>query len=420
MAQVVEIPYCPRNIFKPFHDRSERFACLVAHRRAGKTVAVINDQIKKIVESDRPNVRVGYIAPLRNQAKSIAWDYAKEFTAPIPGIEVNESELRIDFPNGGRWRAFGADNYDAMRGLYFDDVALDEPADFPVNAWPTVIRPALADRQGSATFIGTPKGKNEFYDTYQHALEDPNWYCAIHRASDTGLVGAGELSDALKIMGQDRYEQEFECSFEAAVVGAYYGEEMRAAVESGRIMKVPYAEEKPVITAWDLGIGDTTAIWFMQMVGMERRIIDFYETSGVGLEHYVRMLNERGYIYDYHIMPHDVEVKELGSGKSRKEVLWDLGLRDIQVAPNLRVDDGIQAARMFLKQCWFDSEKCAQGIEALKQYRKDYDEKNRMFRDRPLHNWASHPADAFRYLALGVRAQNTASGPIRRRLKGVA
>ena len=160
----IEIPYAPRKQLQPFHDRKERFACIVAHRRFGKTVGAINDLIRAAITTPRENVRCGYIAPYYNQAKAISWDYIKQFTAPIPGMSYNESELRADFPNGARLRLFGADNYDSMRGLYFDDVVLDEPADFPANAWPTVIRPALADRQGRATFIGTPKGKNHFYE----------------------------------------------------------------------------------------------------------------------------------------------------------------------------------------------------------------------------------------------------------------
>jgi len=174
MPTEVIIPYKPREVMRAFHSRTERFACLVAHRRCGKTVAAVNDLIRDAMTIDRENVRVGYIAPYYNQAKSIAWDYAKHYSMAIPGIKINESELRIDYPNGARLRLFGADNYDSMRGLYFDAVVLDEPADFPMNAWQTVIRPALADRKGRATFIGTPKGKNEFWETYHMAKEDPS------------------------------------------------------------------------------------------------------------------------------------------------------------------------------------------------------------------------------------------------------
>src|SRR5210317_1916910 len=197
------IRYKPRKLLKPFHKRNQRYAVIVAHRRFGKTVGAINDLIRDALTIDRPNVRVAYIAPYYRQAKAIAWDYLKEFTAPIPGIEVNASELRIDLPNGARVRLFGADNYDAMRGLYFDSVVLDEPADFPASAWPTVIRPALADRKGRATFIGTPKVKNDFWEIYNHARHDKDWFCAMYKASETQILDADELEEAKRTMGED-------------------------------------------------------------------------------------------------------------------------------------------------------------------------------------------------------------------------
>ena len=420
MAQVIEIPYLPREQVRAYHDRAERYACIVAHRRFGKTVAAVNDLIRDCLTIQRDSVRVAYIAPFYRQAKAIAWDYAKEFTAPIPGIEVNESELRIDFPNGARLRLFGADNYDAMRGLYFDAVVLDEPADFPVSAWPTVIRPALADRKGKATFIGTPKGKNEFWETYNRARKQPDWFCAMFKASETGIIDQEELDEALAVMGEDRYLQEFECSFEAAIQGSYYGDEMRRAQDEGRITRVSYEPNLPVVTAWDLGIGDSTAIWFAQFHGTEKRIIDYYESSGVGLDHYVKVLEGKGFVYGQHILPHDVQVKELGTGKSRFETLIALGIRDIHIAPKLRVDDGIQAVRSFLRTTWIDEEKCERGIEALRQYRRDFDEKGKTFRGRPMHDWTSHGADAMRYLATGYSPATGWGEPIRRNMRGIA
>lgn len=421
MPEQITLPYTPRSIMLPFHDRTERFACLVAHRRCGKTVAAVNDLIRDAFVIQRENVRVAYIAPYYNQSKAIAWDYVKQFTAPIPGIKYNESELRADFPNGARLRLFGADNYDSMRGLYFDAVVLDEPADFPVSAWPTVIRPALSDRKGKATFIGTPKGKNEFWETYHNAQTDPNWFCAMHKASETHILDQEELDEALRTMGEDRYAQEFECSFEAAIQGAYYGTEMKRATEDERIGRVPYDRALGVVTAWDLGVGDSTAIWFAQYAGAEIRIIDYYESSGVGLDHYARVLQEKEYVYDQHILPHDVQVKELGTGKSRLETLDALGIRPVTIAPKLMVDDGIQAVRSMLDKCWFDSERCDRGIEALRQYQRDFDEKGKTWRGRPKHDWTSHGADAMRYLATGYRPMQTNWGePIRRGLRGIA
>jgi len=419
LAEIV-IPYKPRAQLEPYHDRSERFACIVAHRRFGKTVGAVNDLIRSVFTVEREQVRVAYIAPFYSQAKAVAWDYAKHFSRPIPGITINESELRIDYPNGGRLRLFGADNYDAMRGLYFDAVVLDEPADFPANAWPSVIRPALSDRLGRATFIGTPKGKNEFWEIYSNARRDPAWFCMVAKASETGLLDEAELADARKSMGADRYEQEYECSFEAALIGSYYGPELKTAEKEGRITKVPHEPGVKVITAWDLGVGDSTAIWFAQYVGRERRIIDYYESSGVGLDHYAKVLQDKGYIYGGHIFPHDVQVRELGSGKSRLEILASLGFANITISPNIRLDDGIQATRLSLPLTWWDEDKCARGLEALRQYRMDWDEKGKTWRGRPCHDWTSHAADAFRYLSVGYKPMDSwSSGPIKRNLKGV-
>lgn len=424
MARVIEvdqeIDYKPRDQIRAFHNRKERFAIIVAHRRFGKTVAAINDLIRSCFEIDRPNVRVAYIAPYLSQAKAVAWDYALEFTRDIPEIKVNHSELRIDFLNGARFRLFGADNYNAMRGLYFDAVVLDEMADFPASAWSNVIRPALADRRGSATFISTPKGKNEFWELWHEAQDDPNWFTAMLKASETSILDQEELDEARRTMGDDRYEQEFECSFEAAIQGAFYAKEMKEATEDGRISNVPYDRAASVITAWDLGIGDSTAIWFAQFVGQEIRIIDYYENSGVGLDHYAKVLLDKEYHYEQHILPHDVQVKELGTGKSRLETLDALGIRNIEIAPKLAVEDGIQAARTMIPKCWFDADNCTRGIEALRQYRRDFDEKLKTWRGRPLHDWTSHGADAFRYLAVGYRRESDWGEPIRRNLRGIA
>ena len=418
--EVIEIDYTPRLQAREFHDRTERFAVLVAHRRFGKTVAAVNDLIRDALTIDLPNVRVAYIAPYLSQSKAVAWDYALEYTRDIPQIKVNHSELRIDFPNGARFRLFGADNYNAMRGLYFDAVVLDEMADFPASAWPTVIRPAIVDRKGRATIIGTPKGKNEFWEMYDYAKNHPEWWCRMFKASETNILDADELEEAKRTMGEDRYEQEFECSFEAAIQGAYYAQEMKTATTTGRVTNVPYDPAVGVTTAWDLGIGDSTAIFFAQYVGQEIRIIDYYESSGVGLDHYAKVLSEKGYHYVEHILPHDVQVKELGTGKSRVETLDALGISDITIAPKLPVDDGIQAARSMIARCWFDEEDCARGIEALRQYRREFDERLKTWRGRPLHDWTSHGADAFRYLAVGKQTRQDWGEPIRRNLRGIA
>lgn len=387
---VITIPYAPRERFKPFHDRTKRWSVIVAHRRCGKTVACINDLIKAALTSTKPNPRFAYLAPYHAQAKDVAWDYLKHYAAPIPNTEANESELRLDFPNGARIRLYGAENADRMRGLYLDGIVIDEPADIKSTVWPEIIRPALSDRQGWATWIGTPKGKNAFWDIWKQAGDYPeDWYASMLRASETGYVNQKELDEALKTMSEDQYAQEFECSFEAAIQGAYYGKLINEAQKEGRIGRVPWEPKLPVHTAWDLGIGDSTAIWFAQQTGMEVRIIDYYESSGVGLEHYVKVLESKKYIYGDHILPHDVEVADLSTGRTRLQFLASLGLYG-RVLQRDSVEDGISAARNLLPQCWFDAEKCERGLEALRQYRTEYDDKLKTFKNRPLHDWTSH------------------------------
>ena len=380
----------------------------------------INDLIRTCFTVDKDNVRVAYIAPYLSQAKAVAWDYALEYTRDIPDIKINHSELRIDFSNGSRFRLYGADNYNAMRGLYYDAVVCDEHSNFPLSAWTTVIRPSLADRKGSATFISTPKGRNEFWELYEYAKSNDDWWSGMFKASQTNILDPEELKEAKLTMGEDRYEQEFECSFEAAIVGAYYAMEMKTALEENRITTVPYDPSVGVVTAWDLGIGDSTSIWFAQYVGQEIRVIDYYENSGVGLDHYAKELSSKNYHYMDHILPHDVQVKELGTGKSRLETLHNLGIQDVTIAPKLAIEDGIQAARSMLNRCWFDEEKCNRGIEALRQYRREFDEKNKTWRGRPLHDWTSHGADAWRYLAVGKQTETNWGEPIRRNLRGIA
>jgi phage terminase large subunit len=402
--QRVELEYRPRRQFKPFHDRKQRWACLVAHRRAGKTVATINDTIMRAVRDAKPDGRYAYIAPLYNQAKDIAWAYLKHYAYPLLADSPNESELRVDLLNGSRIRLYGADNPDRLRGIYLDGVILDEFGDMKPAIWTDVLRPALSDRKGWATFIGTPKGKNEFWDVWNRAQSDQEWFALMLKASETDLIDAEELAEARKQMGQDQFEQEYECSFEAAIKGAFYADELRRAADEGRIGKVAIDRGLQVDTAWDLGVSDSTAIWFIQTLGKERRIIDYYEASGVGLDHYAAVLKEKGYVYRDHYLPHDIAVKELSTGKSRLETLRQLGI-EAKVGEASSVMDGINAVRRMLDQCWFDAERCGRGIEALKQYRREYDDKLKDWKLRPLHDWTSHAADALRTFATGFEEQ---------------
>ena len=403
--------YEPRPLQARLHRSLKRFNVLVAHRRFGKTVFLINELIDRALRCDKPDPRYAYIGPAFTHAKDVAWEYLRRYTAAIPKTRLHETELRADLPNGARIRLYGAENPDRLRGLYFDGVGLDEYAQMRPRVWAEIIRPALVDRKGWAVFIGTPMGRNQFCERYEAALTDPEWFAAIHRASDTGVIDPAELEAARRAMSEDQYAQEFECSFEAAVPGAYYAKLIAAADADKRIGRVPWEPQLPVTTAWDLGIGDSTAIWFCQQVGREARLIDYYEASGVGLDHYAKLLREKPYVYGDHILPHDAEVRELGTGMSRVETLASLGIR-ARVLPAAKIEDGIDAARNLIPRCWFDAEKCAAGLEALRQYRRDFDDRLKAFKLRPLHDWSSHAADAFRYLAVGLRPHEDKMKPI--------
>ncbi len=363
-------------------------------------MACVADLVLSALTTTKRDARYAYLCPQHVQAKDVAWLYVKRLTADIPGVQYNESELRCDLPNGSRIRLYGAENEQRMRGLYLDGIILDEYADMSPSIWGEVLRPALADRKGWAAFIGTPKGHNAFHEVWDKA--DAEWFKLLLKSSESGLVSKEELKAARLSMTEDQYEQEFECSFEAAIRGAFYGKELKQAEEDGRISAVPYEPVSEVWTAWDLGMDDSTSIWFAQMVGREVRIIDYYEAHGMGLDHYVKVLREKPYVYASHLLPHDARVRELGTGKSRIETLESLGLRRADVVPQQSVEDGINAVRLLLPRCWMDRTKCKQGIEALKQYRADYDEKRGVYSGRPLHDWTSHASDAFRYLALGM------------------
>jgi hypothetical protein len=397
----VVIPYRPREAFAAYHASTKRFAVTVAHRRAGKTVARINKLIRKGVECTLPQPRYGYIAPYFVQAKDIAWQYLKHYSAPLMlaagGGKRNEAELSITLPhNGAVVRLYGADNIDRMRGLYFDGLCVDEAQDIAPSALTSVLLPALADRKGWLDLSGTPKGwGNLLGKSYKAAQADPEWSVQLLRASETGILDDGELALMRRNMPANEYDAEFECSFDAAVTGAYYAPALTQAQTDGRIAGVPYDRAAKVHTWWDLGVADSTVIWFVQLVGREIRVIDYYEANGKGLDHYAKVLQDRGYLYGQHIAPHDIAVREFGSGRSRIETAQALGIK-FDTAPNLPVKDGIDATRMVLGRCWFDAQRCATGLDALRQYREHYDDKRGVSRG-PLHNFASHAADAFRY-----------------------
>lgn len=415
MAQV-KIPYKPRDLQAEMHQDLKRWNVLVMHRRFGKTVFAVNHMIKHALTCPLPRPRVALVAPTFTQAKRISWDYVKYYAGVIPGVTFNETELRADFPNGGRIMLLSGENPDALRGIYLDLCVFDEYGMQNPRVWGEVVRPALSDREGSAIFLGTPNGHNHFYEIMQQAKNEVKegsdyWYWKIAKASETNLVKEEELDAARKQMTEEQYEQEYECSFTAAIIGAYYGRLMSELEEKDRVTRVPYDPALPVHTAWDLGINDSTAIWFAQIFrGGAVNVIDYYENTGVGLDHYAEVLRQKDYHYGDHLAPHDIEIRELGSGKSRLETAFSLGIR-FKVIPKMKIADGINAARLLIPKCYFDKDNCATGIEMLKQYRQEWDEKRKIFRDQPRHDFTSHAADAFRYLAIGLENRTTYTKP---------
>jgi hypothetical protein len=416
-GEIIRINYRPRGQFAGFHNRAQRFACIVAHRRAGKTVACVHELQRAALRCEKTRPRFAYIAPFLRQAKTVSWDYLLDAIAPLReiGASAHLSELRVDYHNGGQVRLYGADNPDALRGIYLDGVVLDEYADMNPRLWSEVIRPALADRAGWAVFIGTPKGRNAFFETWQRALADPQtWFSLMLKVSETGLIAEDELALARKELTEEQYAQEFECSFDAAIIGAYYGKAMADAERGKRICGVPYDPAAQVWTAWDLGFRDATAIWFAQIVGKEVHLIDYHESVNVDITDDVRLVQSKPYNFAGHILPHDAWAAVKQTGKTTAQFMEGLGLRNLDRAPDHRVHDGITNAQVLIPRCWFDAVKCAHGIEALKLYRAEYDDKRRTLKPGPLHDWSSHAADAFRYLAVTLDHTKTRATFLRR------
>lgn len=422
--KIISLGYTPRPIQAFLHQtlrqRKIRFFVAVCHRRFGKTKFALGELATSGFECEHHNPQYAYIAPTYGQAERIAWTYLKEMFKDFPGIEKNEQKLRLKIPRHDKgdyitiW-LLGAENPDSIRGIYLDGVVFDEYAQMSPAIWGEVVRPLLSDRRGWAIFIGTPKGMNQFYQMYQtgqlNMTKHPHlgWYAFNAPASKTKIIEPEELK-ALKLeMSDEEYSQEFECSFQAALVGAYYGKYIMEAEEQGRILDLPHNPMYPVNTYWDIGVDDSTAIWFTQTIGDWEHVIDYYEMSGMGLEHFAQVLKERGYSYGEHWFPHDGAVTEWGSGNTRVQTASKLLSVRPRVAKKLPIADGINAVRMLLKRCKFDRIKCMRGLDALKNYERKWDDKNGIFQDKPLHNWASHGSDAFRTKAVCSRSNSSVS-----------
>lgn len=399
----IDTKYKPRLQQKEIHKavRDYRFNVVVAHRRMGKTVSAINQLIHSALKCPLKKPRFAYIAPSYTQAKRIAWDYLLEYTRPLMP-HINNQELSISFQNR-KINLYGADGTgDSLRGIYLDGCIIDEIANINPSMFYDIIRPALTDRKGWCMFIGTPKGSNHFKDLRDRAYEkQEGWNLLEFKASDTNLIDEDELRMARNEMGENKYHQEFECSFDSAIEGAYYGNIINDLQKKNHIREIAHEESTHKWTAWDLGMGDSTSIWVVEVIGGEVRIMDFYENHGESLDHYVGWIKDNGYHNYTHILPHDVRVRELGTGKSRLELLESAGM-NIEVCKMISTDDGIQAVRRLLSNCYFNKEKTTYGLNCLKNYRRQYNEKLDVYNDKPLHDWCSHAADAFRYLAVAL------------------
>lgn len=374
-----------------------RFNVLVAHRRFGKTVLAISTLIHKAIDCKRPRPQVHYFCPTYAQAKRVAWQYVKDMTSAIPGTVHNEADLKATLLTGAVIQLGSADNPDSNRGIYSDWVVLDEPAQMPPDMWHKVLRPALSDRLGGCLFIGTPAGRHGlFYDSYEAATQ-AEWWRGMYKASETGILPESELLSARKTMSIEEYQQEYECSWDASIRGAYYARQMQSLEDGGRIATLAPDPSQLVHISLDLGISDATAAWFFQLDGNRIHLIEYAEYTNMSLPAIVDDWRKRGHLYGKVIVPHDVNVRSLSTGKTRLETLGTLGV-DCIVAPMMAVMDGIESVRSTLPRCSFDKDACRDGIEALRQYRADWQEKKGVLALRPLHDWSSHGADSFRYL----------------------
>jgi len=411
--QHIAVPFSPREWQKPLLDDPAKRIVAVVHRRAGKSTALLWRGLKQAVTCRRSLPRVVHILPYAVQwSRTGLWDQAVRASEAIPGCEVRRAQMSIRLPNGGVWQAGGADNQDSWRGGYGDEIICDEFDDFPPSMIPLVIEPMLADRDGVLVRSGTPKGRGLLQQAYDRARTTPGYSSYLLDYRKTGALSDAAIERLRTEMSEEEFAQELECSFSAPNSGSYYGRLMQDAEDDGRIGVVPHEPTLKVWTAWDLGIDDSTAIWFLQTSrGGQWRLIDYIEGSGEGLDYYVGLLRQRPYAYERHLLPHDAEVRELGSGRSRTETLHGLGVRPTRVIQQHSVADGINAVRMVLPRCWFDAEKCALGIRALRHYRREWNESAQTWRSNPVHDHASHGADAMRYLSLGVREPQAVAEP---------
>lgn len=453
----IVIPYRPRVWSRAFHAALQRFIVLVLHRRAGKTTAVLNHHVRAATNDAWERRRLlwlrermvrkngaagfterdlrdllrareyGHVMPTKVQAEAVAWSKLKHYTDSIPGRRYNEQKLRVTFAGGHRIQLFGSDDPDALRGIGPSGLSFDEYSQQPAHIFGEVLSKALADHLGYAIFAGTIKGTDHLHKTHEVAKLNPAMWFALWQDVRESLAHEEDITVALLeqamaddrelidkgLMTQAEYDQEWLLSADAAIRGAWFAKELAKAREQGRVTRVPYDEHLPVGTAWDLGVDDFMSIWFYQQSPSgQLRLIDYYQCEGEGLQHCARILAEKGYAYapadeTLHLAPADIKVREMGSNaKTRWEIARKLGIR-FRVCKKVSLADGLSAARALFARSWFDEERCAVGLHALRNYTKQYNRAMNEFTGTPVHNWASHAADSWRTLAVGLREPDT-------------
>jgi hypothetical protein len=410
----VVLPFCPRPWQLPLiNDPAPRIVAVV-HRRAGKSTGLMWRGLKRCLTERKPLPRVVHILPYGVMWKRTGlWDQVMRAADAIPGAVIKKSDAAVRLPNGGIYQVGGADNPDSWRGGYADEVIIDEFDDTPISMVPLVIEPMLADRDGTLVRSGTPKGRGLLQAAYDRARATPGYSAYLLDYGKTGALSATAIARLKQEMTEEEFAQELECSFEAPNSGSYYGKLLHAAETEGRICRVLYDPALPVYTGWDLGMDDSSAVWWFQISPRgEWRWLEYYENSGVGLDHYAKIVMEKPYVYARHLLPHDVEVRELTmGGRSRRQYLTGLGLRPIQVVPAATPADRIQAMRSVLPKSFFDAEGCAAGIKMLRAYRRQWNEKMGVWSTDAVHDAASHGADAAGTGVQGARDPQDAKPP---------
>ena len=413
-SKVVNINVIPRSPFREFIQTKKRWLTLVVHRRAGKTVAAVQRIIICAITHKRKGMktaplRYAYIAPTRDQAKDIAWQYFKDFTAGIPGVVVNESELKITLPNGAQIRLYSGENYERMRGLYFDGVVSDEDDDIPPGAFTFVILPCLIDYDGWHCRTGTPKGKASLYKAINKGRKNDKYFTLLLKASESGLIAKESLDAIREEIGEDAYAQEMECDFNVARPGAIYATEITEARKRNRIHDFEVDDAHLVHTTWDLGNPENTVCIYWQKVGLTYRVIDCdFDLRLKTGERVAHMLN-KGYSYGQHMLPHDGKTR--GSDNMNFQgKLREAGLKNVEILDNAGFnaeDRRIRSMHDLFSQIHFRAETVdVEGglIEALENYHNKEEKSSGKTTNVVVHDWCSHFADAFGYFGEAILA----------------